>query len=90
MSDFMQKQIEASERLYTMMLQDHKQRFEKITEAYNLSESLQKKLNERDAEIATLRRQLQAYDLMEKLQPYFRCVIIGVQHNVCNQWVLLF
>jgi hypothetical protein len=67
MSDFMQKQIEASERLYTMMLQDHKQRFEKITEAYNLSESLQKKLNERDAEIATLRRQLQAYDLMEKL-----------------------
>jgi hypothetical protein len=67
MSDFMQKQIEASERLYTMMLQDHKQRFEKITEAYSLSESLQKKLNERDAEIAKLRRRLLAYESIERM-----------------------
>lgn len=67
MSDFMQKQIEASERLYNMMLADHKARFEKIAESFSLSESLQKKLNERDAEIATLRRQLRAYEIMEKL-----------------------
>jgi putative heme iron utilization protein len=58
MSDFMQKQIEASERLYTMMLADHKQRFEKVAEVYALSEHLQKKLNERDAEIQALKWQL--------------------------------
>jgi len=67
MSNFIQKQIEVSERLYTMMLADHKQRFEKIAEVYKLSESLQKKLNDRDAEIAKLRRQLEAYDVMERM-----------------------
>jgi ABC-type enterochelin transport system substrate-binding protein len=67
MTDFMQKQIEASERLYNMMMTDHKERFEKIAEVYNLSESLQKKINERDAEIAKLRRQLQAYEALERI-----------------------
>jgi hypothetical protein len=67
MSDFMQKQIEASERLYAIMLADHKERFEKIATAYNLSESLQRKLDERDAEIAFLRRKLQAYEVMERM-----------------------
>jgi ABC-type enterochelin transport system substrate-binding protein len=67
MSNFIQKQIEVSERLYTIMLADHKQRFEKIAEVYKLSESLQKKLNDRDAEIAKLRRQLEAYDIMERM-----------------------
>ena len=67
MSNFIQKQIEISERLYTIMLADHKQRFEKIAEVYKLSESLQKKLNDRDAEIAKLRRQLEAYDVMERM-----------------------
>ena len=67
MNDFMQKQIEASERLYTLMLADHKERFEKIAEAYNLSESLQKKLNERDEEIRKLKRQLLAYESLERI-----------------------
>ena len=67
MSDFMQKQIESSERLYKMMLTDHKERIEKITETYSLSESLQKKLNERDEEIARLKRVLQAYEAMERM-----------------------
>ena len=67
MDNFIQKQIEASERLYNMMMADHKERFEKIAEVYNLSESLQKKINERDAEIATLRQQLKAYETIEKL-----------------------
>jgi hypothetical protein len=67
MNDFMQKQIDASERLYHMMLADHKQRFEKIADAYALSESLQKKINERDEEIAKLRRQLQVYEALEKM-----------------------
>ena len=65
MSDFMQKQIDASERLFNMMLEDHKQRFEKIREVYALSESLQKKLNDRDAEIARLRQQLRLYESID-------------------------
>ena len=67
MDNFIQKQIEASERLYNMMITDHKERFEKIAAVYDLSESLQKKINERDAEIAKLRRQLLAYETMERM-----------------------
>ena len=67
MVDFIQKQIEASERLYNMMINDHKERFEKIAEVYSLSESLQKKLNERDEEIRKLKRQLLAYETMERM-----------------------
>jgi hypothetical protein len=67
MNDFMQKQIESSERLYKMMLDDHKERIEKITEAYDLSESLLHKLQERDEEIAKLRRKLSAYESIERM-----------------------
>jgi len=67
MSNFIQKQIESSERLYQIMLADHKERVEKIVETYDLSASLQKKLKERDAEIAKLRRQLQAYEALERM-----------------------
>jgi hypothetical protein len=65
MYDFIQKQIDASERLYNIMREDHKERFEKIKEMYILSENLQKKLNERDAEIASLRQQLKVYELID-------------------------
>ena len=67
MDNFIQKQIEASERLYNMMMADHKERFEKIAEVYALSEHLQKKLNERDEEIRKLKRLLQAYETMERV-----------------------
>jgi hypothetical protein len=67
MDNFIQKQIEASERLYNMMLADHKTRFEKIAEVYDLSASLQKKLNERDEEIRKLKRLLQAYETVERV-----------------------
>jgi hypothetical protein len=67
MSNFIQKQIESSERLYKMMLTDHKERVEKLMEAYALSASLQKKLEERDEKIAKLRRQLQAYEALERM-----------------------
>ena len=65
MNDFMQKQIESSERLYKMMLDDHKERIQKITEAYDLGESLLNKLKERDEEIAKLRRKLSAYEALD-------------------------
>jgi hypothetical protein len=67
MTDFIQKQIESSERLYKMMFQDHKERVEKTIEVYSLSESLLNKIKERDEEIAKLRRQLRAYELLERI-----------------------
>lgn len=67
MADFIQKQIESSERLYKMMLDDHKERIGKITEAYSLSESLINKIRERDEEIAKLRRKLSAYEAIERM-----------------------
>ena len=67
MDNFIQKQIDASERLYKVMLADHKQRFEIIADAYALSESLQKKLNERDEEIRKLKNKLLAYESLERM-----------------------
>lgn len=67
MNDFIQKQIESSERLYKMMFQDHKERVEKTIEIYSLSESLLNKIKERDEEIAKLRRQLSVYEALERM-----------------------
>ena len=67
MTDFIQKQIESSERLYKVMLEDHLERVKTAVNAYELCENLQKKLNERDEEIAVLRRQLRAYETVERM-----------------------
>jgi hypothetical protein len=67
MNIFIQKQIESSERLYKMMFQDHADRVKNVTNVYEISESLQKKLDQRDAEIAKLRRQLRAYEVIERM-----------------------
>ena len=67
MNIFIQKQIESSERLYKMMLDDHVDRVKNVVGVYEVSESLQKKLKERDDEIAKLRRQLRAYEAIERM-----------------------
>jgi hypothetical protein len=67
MNDFIQKQIESSERLYKMMFQDHKERVEKTIEVYSLSESLLNKIKERDEEIAKLRHKLSVYEALERM-----------------------
>ena len=67
MNIFIQKQIESSERLYKMMLDDHVDRVKSVVGVYEVSESLQKKLRERDEEIAKLRRQLRAYEAIERM-----------------------
>ena len=66
-SDFYQKQIEASERLYQMMMNDHNERMKVLVDAYDLGASLVKKLEERDAEIARLRAMLRSYEILETL-----------------------
>jgi len=56
--DFMQVQIDASERLYNMMLEDHKERVRDMAMWADTSVGLMKKLDERDAEILKLREEI--------------------------------
>lgn len=67
MIDFVQKQIEASERLFKMMADDHKERMVGMKVWVEMNESYQKKLAERDAEIAELKAVVAAYKTAEKL-----------------------
>jgi hypothetical protein len=60
MIDFVQKQIEASERLFKMMAEDHKERMFGMKVWVDMNESHQKKLAERDAEIAALKQKISA------------------------------
>jgi hypothetical protein len=54
----MQVQIDASERLYNMMLEDHKERVRDMAMWADTSVGLMKKLDERDAEIIKLREEI--------------------------------
>ena len=54
----MQAQIEASERLYQMMLDDHKERVRDMAMWAETSVSLMRKLDERDKEILKLRAEI--------------------------------
>jgi hypothetical protein len=56
--DFMQTQIEASERLYQMMLADHKERVRDMVVWSETSVSLMNKLKQRDEEIIKLRAEI--------------------------------
>ena len=67
MIDFIQKQLDASERLFHMMVEDNRQRVRDMQMWVNMTESYQKKLAERDEEIAALRAKLSQYEVGEKL-----------------------
>ena len=54
----MQVQIEASERLYQMMLNDHKERVRDMVVWSETSVSLMNKLKQRDEEIIKLRAEI--------------------------------
>jgi len=62
MIEFVQKQIEASERLFKMMAEDHKERMVGMQVWVEMNESYQKKLAERDAEIAALKQRIAVYE----------------------------
>lgn len=61
--DFMQMQVEASERLYQMMLDDHKERVRDMAMWAETSVSLMKKLDERDELITKLHAEIAALKL---------------------------
>jgi hypothetical protein len=57
--DFIEKQIAASERLFNMMMQDHKERMKEIAVWGEMNAGLMAKLDQRDAEIVNLRNRVQ-------------------------------
>jgi hypothetical protein len=67
MISFIQKQIDASEKLFEMMRQDHKERMSQVLVWADMNESLMRKLEERDREIQQLKGLLQAYQTAETL-----------------------
>jgi hypothetical protein len=67
MISFIQKQLEASERMFELMHRDHKERMEQIVMWADMNESLMRKLEERDAEIERLQGLLKAHETIEKL-----------------------
>lgn len=58
MTDFIEKQLEASERLFNMMMQDHKERVKEMVMWGEMSAGLIAKLDQRDSEIAYLRNRV--------------------------------
>ena len=67
MIDFVQKQLEASERLFKMMAEDHKERMVGVKVWVDMNESYLKKLAERDQEIAALKKKLDVYETNKAL-----------------------
>jgi hypothetical protein len=58
MNDFIQKQIEVSERLFYVMKRDHEERMKESDVWQKTSNSLLAKLEERDKEIQQLRTRI--------------------------------
>ena len=67
MKDFIERQMEVSDRLFKVMFEDHKERIKEIVLWAEMNEGLMRKLQERDAEIAKLKAQLNDYIRNNKL-----------------------
>lgn len=67
MIEFVQKQLDASERLFKVMLEDHKERMHNAAVLSEMNYSLLKKLEERDAVIEELRARLAQYETAERI-----------------------
>ena len=61
------RHIEASERLYNMMLQDHKERVKDLVEWADMNASLMRKLDERDRRIRELDAEIVALKAAAKM-----------------------
>lgn len=65
MIDFIEQQIQASERMFKVMFEDHKERMEGLQMWADMNTSLIRKLEERDAEIERLRAKIVALEAAE-------------------------
>ncbi len=67
MIDFIQQQLEASDRMFKVMFEDHKERMDGLKMWMEVNTSLIKKLEERDQLIEELRAKLKQYETTEVL-----------------------
>ena len=67
MIDFIEQQIAASERMFKVMFEDHKERMEGLQMWADMNTGLIRKLEERDAEIEKLRAKIVALEAAEAL-----------------------
>ena len=67
MIDFVQRQLDASERLFNMMMQDHRERVQQTVVWADMNAGLIKKLEERDVEIEKLRAKIAQYEAAERV-----------------------
>ena len=67
MIDFIEQQIQASERMFKVMFEDHKERMEGLQMWADMNTSLIRKLEERDAEIERLRAKIIALEAVEAI-----------------------
>jgi hypothetical protein len=58
MKDFINRQLEISDKLFKVMFEDHKERLRDMTMWAELDASLMRKLDERDAEITRLKEEI--------------------------------
>ena len=58
MKDFINRQLEISDKLFKVMFEDHKERLRDMAMWAELDASLMRKLDERDAEIARLHAEI--------------------------------
>ena len=58
MKDFINRQLEISDKLFKVMFEDHKERLRDMTMWAELDASLMRKLDERDAEIIRLKEEI--------------------------------
>lgn len=58
MKDFINRQLEISDKLFKVMFDDHKERIRDMAMWAELDASLMKKLDERDAEITRLKEEI--------------------------------
>jgi hypothetical protein len=67
MNDFLKTQIDVAERMFKMMVEDHKERVESINTWAEMNIGLMRKLDERDKRIAELEAELKTYRAAEKI-----------------------
>jgi hypothetical protein len=67
MKDFIERQMEVSDRLFKVMFEDHKERMKEIVLWAEMNAGLMRKLQERDAEIDKLKAQLNDHIRNDKL-----------------------
>ena len=60
MKDFIERQMEVSDKLFKVMFEDHKERLKDMLVWSEMNHGLMRKLDERDAEIARLKSELTA------------------------------